>query len=155
MGVCVGCVGFKNIYSSSEFLALYKARLFFGVSPIPLTCCFLLSMGGKYMFILVHIHILFITGLDSILLLFEALWSWCPHTNLDYEYSTVPFLISLWPRHMSVLSWCNKYSCFINFKIFFDIPRGCRREFILRCKTKNHTFVCLGFILVMLLLMNI
>lgn len=43
-GGSVGCVGFKNVCSSSEFLVLYKARSFFGASSVPLTSCSLLSM---------------------------------------------------------------------------------------------------------------
>lgn len=109
----VGCVGFKSVCSSSEFLALYKAGSFFGASSIPLACCSLLSMEKNiYKFILVHICILFITGLTSIFYYYLEAFMKLMSTYTDYEHSTAPFLTL--PLAQTLLSYCDAISIVVS-----------------------------------------
>lgn len=85
---------------------------------------------GKYMykFILVHIYILFIIGLVSFFYGLEAFMKLM--STYKFRLWILPCSIphSAFGPDTSDLSWCNKYSWFINLFVFLDVPRGHKRE---------------------------
>lgn len=62
-GVYVGCVGFKNVCSSSKFLVHFRARSPFGENSVPLTFAPFYQWNIYKQVYFVHIYILFIIGL--------------------------------------------------------------------------------------------